>query len=454
MLMETALYLLGAFLGVLILLLVLWKILFSQPNRSGNWHRQKTRRQWHRKKSRRKKVRLVPLRYRNSQTKKQRLSFNEELVPEKPYLFAIPSGSTSENQKTEYNDFTGERSHLPADRGLPLFHTPTELAEWLDIPVGQLAWLTHRTQDKQKPETEQTAHYYFRWIRKRSGGWRLLESPKSILKQVQRTILTEILQNVPPHENAHGFVPGRSIITNAKPHVGKQILVKFDLQNFYATISFSRVVAIFRRIGYCREAALWLARLTTSALPRNMAFPENDPYALHPFLQQHLPQGAPTSPAIANLSALSLDVRLSGLANCFQLDYTRYADDITFSSKEKGASKEKTFAKSLKLFLPLVTKIIRDERFVINLGKRKVIRANQRQTVTGVVVNEKLNVSRRDYDRLKAILTNCLRHGPASQNRAQHEQFAAHLQGRIAHLSQLNRHRGAKLLALFNEIHW
>eukprot|EP00913_Durusdinium_trenchii_P013399 g12580.t1 len=371
------------------------------------------------------------------------------VVDELPYRFARYSpDTTGEGEgRRQYFDMTADRSRLPAERGLPLFHTPDELADWLRMPVGRLAWLIHRGAHLDRPETERDAHYYFRWMKKRTTGWRLIEAPKAALKSAQTKILDEILSRVPVHETAHGFTRGRSVLTNAAPHVGRHVVVKFDLENFYAAVGFARVVAIFRRIGYCREAANWLARLTTSALPPGIAFPQGDPNALQPYLRRHLPQGAPTSPALANLSAIGLDVRLSGLAKSYRLSYTRYADDLTFSG---GPS----LIASLRTFLPLATQIVREERFALQMKKRKVIRRHQRQTVTGVVVNQKTNVSRRDYDRLKAILTNCLRHGPQSQNRDAHDDFAAHLRGRVAHVAQLNPARGAKLLAIFERIRW
>ncbi len=171
-------------------------------------------------------------------------------------------------------------------------------------------------------------------------------------------------------------------------------------------------------MGYSREAAIWLARLTTSALPANIPFLKKEPSAVLPYLRRHLPQGAPTSPALANLSAYSLDVRLSGLARAFGATYTRYADDLTFSGPE-------AFSRSLRDFIPLVSQIIRQERFRVNKAKRKVIRANRALVVTGIVVNRKLNIRRRQYDRLKAVLHNCVQHGPSSQNRGSHPRFAA-----------------------------
>jgi hypothetical protein len=310
-----------------------------------------------------------------------------------------------------------------------------------------LAWLTHRFDPGSRPRGVREAHYSYRWLAKASGGYRLIEAPKATLQQVQQRILRELLDRIPPHASAQGFVRGRSIVTNAAPHVGRRVVLKFDLWNFYPSVRYSRVVALFRAVGFSREAALWLGRLTTSAVPGSLPYPEGDPHALRVYYPRHLPQGAPTSPALANLSAFSLDVRLSGLARTYGVRYTRYADDLTFSGPG-------TFIPALPEFIRLVTQIARDEQFRVHHRKRRVLRSNRRQIVTGVVVNQTLNVSRDEFDRLKAILHNCLVHGPSTQNRAGHRAFAAHLAGRIAHVCQLNGVRGARLRAVYDRIDW
>lgn len=387
----------------------------------------------------RKKPRLVPFRYDALPTDRAPLIETEK--QKYPFArFSVNSGG--------YLDLAvdGDDSLL-AELEQPQLHTPSELADWLQMPLGKVAWLIDRFAENQRPLSVEQAHYHYRWMRKRRGGWRLIEAPKPILKSVQHRILEAIILQLPPHPTAHGFTPRRSILTNAKPHVGQRVTLKFDLENFYANVGLSRVTAIYRSMGYNREVANWLARLTTSALPPSMPFPDGDAAALVPFLRRHLAQGAPTSPALANLSAYSLDVRLSGLAKSFGARYTRYADDLTFSGPED-------FLHSLRTFIPLVQQIIRAERFRVNVAKRRVIRDNQRQIVAGVVVNEKLNVARNVYDELKATLHNCRLHGPSSQNRQQHPDFAAHLRGRVAHVTQLNPQRGAKLLGIFQQIDW
>ncbi|MFV0442637.1 MAG: reverse transcriptase family protein [Planctomycetaceae bacterium] len=391
--------------------------------------------------SERRYQRLSPLRYRSSLVRTER---GREQVTGKqpPYPFAqrLPIDG--------YLDLSqdGDPRWLQY-YNVPSLSTPQNIAAWLEVPVGKLAWLTYRFCENNRPQSAKESHYHFRWLRKRTGGHRLIESPKGQLRQVQQRILREILDRVPPHAAAHGFVRGRSIVTNATPHVGKSIVIKFDLDNFYPSVRYSRVVAIFRTLGYSREAALWLARLCTSAAPGNLKLPLGESTSIWKYMPRHLPQGACTSPALANLSAYALDVRLSALARVWHVEYTRYADDLTFSGDGK-------FGGALREFIPLVQQIIRSEGFQSKLAKRRVVRASQRQTVTGVVVNEKLNVSRQEFDRLKATLFNCVKHGPSTQNHDSLKNFSAHLRGRIAHVVHVSPARGTKLLALYQQIDW
>ena len=386
------------------------------------------------------KPKLTPFRYKN----RQRKIVRSRTVFEQPYRLAMPYVASL----GEYLDLSTDQAPEKLNqRQLPLLKTPEDLANWLQKPLGTVAWLTDYFNEARRPIDVRKAHYRYTWKRKRAGGYRLIESPLPMLKEVQEQILDEILDRIPVHPTAHGFCTGRSIVTNAKPHIGQRIVVKMDLDNFYTRVRFSRVVAIYRSIGYSREVAIWLAKLTTSAIPGNLEFPGGEPKQLRLFLPRHLPQGAPTSPAIANLVAFSLDVRLSGLAKSFGGNYTRYGDDLTFSGG-------RNFQSSLRLFIPLAQQIIRQERFVINKHKRKILRRSNQQTVTGVVVNSKMNISRKSYDTLKATLHNCVKFGPASQNRDDHPNYRDHLRGRIAHVQQLNRARGEKLLAIFEKIDW
>ena len=392
------------------------------------------------RKPRTNRPKLEPLRYQKK-TAREKTDPPESSTP--PYPFAWRNPATGGYlDLTEGTDFDRLRKWK-----LPELTTLDDLARWLEMPLGKVAWLTARTSSGSSVSSVQQSHYVYRWLKKRRGGERLIESPKPILKSVQRNILREILDRVPIHSNCHSFAVGRSIVTNAQPHTGMRVVVKFDLQDFYPSVSFNRVAGIFLGLGYSREIALWLARLTTNSLPLVLPFPDSGPSAFRGYTQRHLPQGAPTSPALANLSAFALDVRLSGLARSFDANYTRYADDLTFSGPQRLIS-------GLRILIPLTEKVIRSERFRVNLKKRKVLRNNQRQTVAGVVVNEHPNISRQDFDRLKAILFNCVRFGADSQNRDRHDHFKEHLRGKIAQISQINPARGDKLSALFAQIRW
>nr|WP_279609414.1 LysR substrate-binding domain-containing protein [Burkholderia cenocepacia] len=165
------------------------------------------------------------------------------------------------------------------------------------------------------------------------------------------------------------------------------------------------------------------------------------------YLKRHLPQGAPTSPALANLCAFRFDLRLAALARSLDATYTRYADDLAFSGG--GA-----LARDIERLQIRIAAIALEEGFALQLRKTRVMRRGARQQLAGVVVNRHPNLARDAFDRLKAILTNCIRHGPASQNRDAHPDFRAHLAGRVAHAAALNAARGAKLRALFDRIAW
>ena len=382
-----------------------------------------------------------PLRY---YTTVRRQGRTLRVVKTTPYRFARPHLASP----GEYTDLTGDHdSQALAVYGLPELRTPDDLARWLEIPLGKVAWLTGRFFENERPQSEQEAHYHFHWVKKKTAGYRLIEAPKVLLKAAQTQILRGILDLVPAHPAAHGFVKHRSIRSNAAPHVGSAWVLKLDLTNFYPSVPFSRVVAIFRALGYCREVAIWLGRLTTSAIPSNLNAPDGLANTVWPYRSRHLPQGAPTSPALANLSAFSLDVRLNGLAAKYGARYTRYADDLTLSGPGKSIP-------ALKEIIPFAEMIVSYERFSTNKSKRRVLRRHQQQTVTGIVVNEKLTLSRAEFDQLKAILTNCIRHGGASQNRAGHADFSSHLRGRIGHFLSVNRERGEKLRALYQQIDW
>ena len=343
-----------------------------------------------------------------------------------------------------------DAGHVPAQMapavGAPLtwkipdITTLGDLAETLRLHPDDLGWLVSHGQAE---------HYRHRWQAKpKSGRFRLIESPKEMLKFAQRQVLRKILRHIPPHEAARGFRPGLSVRDFVMPHTGKQVLLRLDLEDFFPSITSARVLRIFLTAGYPEPLARALTRLTTHAAPhvlldgRTLGWHERKRLA-----SPHLPQGAPTSPALANMSAFRMDCRLSALAAAAGADYTRYADDLLFSGGED-------FARQVHRFKVTVAAILIEEGFHPNHRKTRVMRQGVKQHAAGIVLNEKPNIDCREFDRLKAILTNCARHGPESQNRESLTDFESHLRGRIGWVAFIHPGKGAKLLDLFDRIAW
>jgi RNA-directed DNA polymerase len=346
----------------------------------------------------------------------------------------------------------------PASWPVPAITSSAGLAALLELEPQELDWFADCQARERRASVEALRHYRYRWVAKPSGSHRLIEAPKPRLKQLQRRLLDEILVYIPAHEAAHGFRPGRSVLTFVAPHVGRTIVLKMDLRDFFASITSARVMAIYLTAGYPEPVARLLTGLCTNTVPLlvwNQVGPlELDPSRLSTgwqarrlYLQPHLPQGAPTSPALANLAAHRLDARLDGLAKAAQASYTRYADDLIFSGGE-------SFARSIRRFPTHAAAIALEEGFTVQHRKTRVMRQGVRQRAAGVVINQKINITRDDYDQLKAILCNCVRHGPAEQNRAGVADFRAHLAGRIAYVARVNPERGERLRLLFERIPW
>ncbi len=278
---------------------------------------------------------------------------------------------------------------------------------------------------------------------KRGGGEREICAPKKQLRWVQRQILDKILIPVRVHDAAHGFRPGRSTVTNAEHHRGAALLVKFDLTDFFPTIHYYRVLGLFARLGYGVGNARFSSRddsLQVAPTLARLCCYTPDPRVWSGGL---LPQGAPTSPAISNLVCRRLDARLSGLAARNSGVYTRYADDLTFSFP--------TDSLDLGRFRWWVDQVCHQEGFFVNQAKFHVIRASQRQLVTGIVVNDALHLPRDQRRRFRAILHNCRKHGVAAQARG-NPRFAEYLRGFASYVHMVQPDEGAELLRQVEEL--
>ncbi len=330
----------------------------------------------------------------------------------------------------------------------PPIASVAELAGWLRIDLTELEWFADLKGLAYKQDHRpQLGHYHYRVLAKDSGSVRLIESPKLRLKAIQRRILAEILEKVTPHPAVQGFVKGRSIRTFAAPHVGRRVVLRMDLQDFFPSIAAARIQSFFRTMGYAEHVADLLAGLCTNAAPHRVWTAPASHELRDLYRRPHLPQGAPTSPALANICMYRADCRLAGLARSAGAVYTRYADDMAFSG-------DTDFERRVDRFSTHAAVILHEEGFTVHHRKTRVMRQGVRQYLAGLVANERINVPRPDFDRLKAILTNCARLGPASQNRQGHPNFRAHLEGRVAFVESVNPQKGVRLRRLFESIDW
>jgi hypothetical protein len=198
-------------------------------------------------------------------------------------------------------------------------------------------------------------------IPKRGGGQREILAPDAQTRALQRRILRRLLARIPIHGACHGFERGRSIVSNAAPHAARAVVLRLDIRDFFASTSTRRVRRLYRVLGWDREAAAILTRLTT--------------------FSGGLPQGAPTSPRLANLVNVRLDARFAGLATARSATYTRYADDLTFSFERDDPAAVHDVIRAAKRFL-------RQEGYALHEGRKlRIRRPHQRQLVTGLVVN-------------------------------------------------------------------
>ena len=319
------------------------------------------------------------------------------------------------------------------------------LADFLGLDGDELDWFADRKEINRHARDERLRHYRYTWL-----PHRLIEAPKPRLKAVHRRILDDILGRLPVHPAAHGFVPGRGPHTFAAAHAGQPVVVRLDLAAFFSTITAGRVYGLLRTAGYPEPAAHTLTALTTTRTPAAVLRHAEAPgstgtrcsgsagwHKAALLRRPHLPQGAPTSPALANLLAYRLDRRLTGLADRFAAVYTRYADDLAFSGPLGGGVADRLIA--------AVTTVVTAEGFRVHPGKTRVRGRADRQTLTGLVVNEHPAVPRAQYDRLRAVLHDAARNGLAAADREGHVDFTAYLRGRVAWVSHRHPSRAAKL---------
>ncbi|SEL55190.1 RNA-directed DNA polymerase [Variovorax sp. YR750] len=288
-------------------------------------------------------------------------------------------------------------SQALARNALPALDHAGDLAQAMGIGLGELRFLAwHR-------EVSSVSHYQRFTMPKKRGGERHISAPMPRLKRAQYWVLDNILAKMPVHEAAHGFLPGRSILTNAAPHVGRDVVINLDLKDFFPSIGMRRVRGVFRQLGYSSQVASLLALVCTEAPTDEVQLDGNRYFVARG--ERVLPQGAPTSPMLTNLLCRRLDARLAASAAKLGFRYTRYADDLTFSA---GPEHSRDTAR----LLWRVKQIVASEGLTVHPDKQQVMRKHRQQHVTGIVVNDKLSVDRDTLRRFRAVLHQAERSGP------------------------------------------
>ncbi len=241
---------------------------------------------------------------------------------------------------------------------------------YTSISSKQLAYYTAKRDEK---------YIHFK-IPKKTGGSRTISTPFPFLKHVQKQFNIILSLFFVPRSSANGFVKKRNILTNAEKHIGKKYVYNIDIQDFFPTVHYGRIKAVFQLDPFyvSLELAHLIAHLTC--------------------FKKILPQRAPTSPLLINAVCQSLDRLLVDLAKHYRCYYSRYVDDITFSSNQNKFEKG-NFVKDLK-------EIIQQQGFRINAKKTRLQRSTQPQEVTGVVVNKKLNLTKNYIKKVRAMLNN------------------------------------------------
>jgi len=271
--------------------------------------------------------------------------------------------------------------------GVPAIETVGALAEWLRVTPGELEWfadLKRMIARREDGFEGPLSHYHYRILGKPGRDVRLIEAPKQRLKQMQRQILAEIIERIPVHPVVHGFRRGRSIKSFAAPHVGQRVVVKMDLRDFFPSLVCARIQSFFRMAAYPETVADLLGGLCSTSVSKSFwnthpleASSEDVEESRLLYSRRHLPQGAPTSPALSNVCAYRLDCRLSGLAQSADAHYTRYADDLAFSGGTR-------FARSAEGFATHVAAILAEEGFAAHHRKTRVMRPGVRQHLAGM----------------------------------------------------------------------
>jgi retron-type reverse transcriptase len=331
------------------------------------------------------------------------------------------------------NNFESNAERLK-ELGLPNFVTVEDLAEKMNVTVNKLRFLAFSRR------TSEVSHYIHFNLPKKTGGLRLISAPMPDLKAAQHWILERILQQITVHEASNGFLSEKNIVSNARPHVGAQIVVNFDLENFFPSISYPRVKGMFRSLGYSDAISTILALICTAPDVEEVSIDGKNYFVA--VGERHLPQGAPTSPAISNIISRGMDKGLTTVAKAFDYVYTRYADDLTFSTKEKINWDDKIERETFKMLLNNIRFVVEKQGFAINEDKTRILRRGRQQEVTGIVVNDKISIDRKTLRKFRACLHQVENEGIEGKHWGNSPDLIASLQGYANFVFMVDKEKG------------
>lgn len=287
-------------------------------------------------------------------------------------------------------------------------------------------------------------------LNKKRGGYRYIKAPVPPLKGLQKWINSNIFSQVKPHSLCFSYTKNKSIKDNASVHAGEEAILKVDIYRFFESIHQYRVADIFESLGYSRNLAIDLSKITT-IVPDSYYIKEVDrdvskPQGFELSSCGVLPQGSPTSPVISNIVALNLDKRLKGLARACGINYSRYSDDITFSGDKKKLPKVK-----------IIEQIIKDEGFYINKKKTQLRIKGQRQIVTGLSVSHEVKIPKHFKREIRKHIYYCQKFGPRNhldKINSDKRNFKDWLYGCICYIKSIEEDTGSQMLEEFDRINW
>lgn len=375
------------------------------------------------------KARMAKAKLKRQETKKRREEARKQRAEAWTEKKAAEIVYLGEDVSAGLNKVTPDVARLE-QYGLPVFADAVALAGAMSISIGRLRYLSFNR------KVGHHTHYQRFQIPKKSGGTRVISAPMPQLKAAQHWILENILYKIKNNAAAHGFVPGRSIVTNAAPHIGKDLVINIDLKDFFPSVAYKRVKGLFCKLGYAEQVATILALICTEPEVDEIELDGRKYYVAK--TERHLPQGAPTSPAITNLICYKLDRRFTGLAAKYGYAYTRYADDMTFSASGAAAEKAGQLLRAIKMF-------VKEEGFVIHPDKLKVMRNGDKKEVTGIVVNEKLSLDRTTLRKFRALLHQVAKTGLAGKSWGKGKNIISSMEGYANFVFMVKPELGAKL---------